>query len=435
MPLVKFITLVVCDSANLVKIKDKKNNFAKKEPYVLAAFLIFALFVIVYFFSPAFLSKKHMVSILEQVPEEILAKSFLDMEPKANHIETPDSVKGIYMTSCVAGTVNFRNDLVELIRRTELNSVVIDVKDYTGTLSFVPKSEELKSAVSSRCMAPDMENFIASLHEKNIYVIARVTVFQDPHLAGARSDLAVKRRSDGAMWADKKGLHYIDPGAKDAWDYTVKIAEEAYNIGFDEINFDYIRFPSDGNLSDIMFPHSGTRQKADVLESFFQYLSEKLRSKKIVISADLFGMTATNEDDLNIGQIHERALPHFDYIDHMVYPSHYPTGFNGWKNPNNHPYEIVKYAMVRAVERTVSTSTPVKISGGEPIASTTPQLYVKESYSAKKNRPWLQDFDYGGNYDVAEVRAQIQATYDAGLDSWLLWAPSNRYSEGALLSE
>ena len=144
-------------------------------------------------------------------------------------------------------------------------------------------------------------------------------------------------------------------------------------------------------------------------------------------------MTTTNTDDLNIGQIMEKAAPSFDYIAPMIYPSHYPKYFNGWANPNEHIYGVIKYSMDRAVERFRATTTTVKLRGVKPLASTTPPLYPKKAWHPEKLRPWLQDFDYGGNYDIAEVRAQIQAVYDSGLTSWMLWAPSNRYTKGALL--
>lgn len=176
-----------------------------------------------------------------------------------------------------------------------------------------------------------------------------------------------------------------------------------------------------------------------------------------MLSADLFGMTTTNTDDLNIGQVLEKAAPYFDYIAPMVYPSHYPPRFNGWDNPNKYPYEVIKFSMDEAVKRFLATSTAVAMRGTEPLstpksggdaatgqASTSqavatkpsgPLLYPKEVWDKLKLRPWLQDFDYGGNYDIAEVKAQITAVYDAGLTSWMLWAPSNRYTKGALLPE
>ena len=226
-----------------------------------------------------------------------------------------------------------------------------------------------------------------------------------------RPDLAVRRASDGGVWADYKGISWIDPGAKEYWNYLVKIGKESYNDGFDELNFDYIRFPSDGNMKDIKYPFTGTTTKAVMMKNFFSFLNDQLKPTGATLSADLFGMTTTNTDDLNIGQVLENALPYFDYIAPMVYPSHYPSGFLNYKNPASLPYEVVKYSLDKAVARTI-------------LASTTPY----------KIRPWLQDFDLGATYTASMVRKQIQATYDAGLDSWMLWDAANTYTPGAVLS-
>ena len=139
-------------------------------------------------------------------------------------------------------------------------------------------------------------------------------------------------------------------------------------------------------------------------------------------------MTATNEDDLGIGQVLERTLPYFDFVDPMVYPSHYPNGFNGWADPNQKSYEIVRLAMETAVTRTLATTTRVAALTHERIGTTTPAVYRKPAYPASKIRPWLQDFDYPIPYSPAMVKAQIQATYDAGLNSWLMWDPRNEYT-------
>ncbi|MEK7170522.1 MAG: putative glycoside hydrolase [Patescibacteria group bacterium] len=417
-------------------------GFFRKKPFFIALALVFC--ATLYFGLPTLFRTSYeapSAAVIASTTPEIPAP------PPVVHLPTPKPQKAIYMTSCVVGTPSFRKDLVKLVEETELNSIIIDIKDFSGTLSFTPAAEELKPAVSKRCMAPDMKAFIESLHDNGIYVIGRITVFQDPFFAKLRPDLAVTKKSDGSTWKDYKGISYMDPGSKEVWDYTIAIAKESYAIGFDELNFDYIRFPSDGPMSDIAFTWSGSRVKADVLEDFFIYLSARLKPMGIVISADLFGMTTTNTDDLNIGQVLEKAAPHFDFIAPMVYPSHYPPNFNGWVNPNEYPYEVVKYSMDEAVKRFLATTTVVALNGVTPIASTTPPacaaepcaagrpLYPKESWNTLKLRPWLQDFDYGGNYDIAEVKAQIQAAYDAGLSSWMLWAPSNRYTKGALLPE
>ncbi|MBN2094146.1 MAG: hypothetical protein JW740_02130 [Candidatus Zambryskibacteria bacterium] len=363
-------------------------------------------------------------------------------EKKIKHVETPEPLKGIYMTQCVAATKNFRENIVDLIEKTELNSVIIDIKDYTGTVSFKTGNLEIDNISSSGkgCQVDDMREFVESLHEKQIYVIGRVTVFQDPLYTQIHPELAVKRASDGNVWKDKKGLSFIDVGAQPFWDYIISIATSSYAVGFDEINFDYIRFPSDGDMKDIAFPYTSTTTKKEMLRQFFSYLNQKLTNTDIITSADLFGMTTTNTDDLNIGQILEYALLNFDYVCPMVYPSHYPPTFNGWADPNQVPYEIVKFSMDGAVARSkflykeISTSTVVILSGGTT-ATTSPNFYAMERVNPLQLRPWLQDNDYPIHYTPEMVRAQIQATYDAGLTSWMLWDPANTYTQSALLSE
>ncbi|MEY2641095.1 MAG: hypothetical protein RL150_488 [Candidatus Parcubacteria bacterium] len=355
------------------------------------------------------------------------------------HVPIPSAVKALYMSACVVGTDDFRQELVDLVNETELNSIIIDIKDFSGTISFAPQNDALKPAWdAAQCGTTDMREFIAALHEQGIYVIGRITVFQDPFYTKQHPELAVQRASDRATWKDHKGLSFIDVSAKPYWEYVLLLAKESYDLGFDELNFDYVRFPSDGDMNNIYFPHSaaildanGALGKQVALEKFFQFLDAELRGDKPadssvrpIISADLFGMTTTNTDDLNIGQVQERALPYFDYLGPMVYPSHYPNGFNGWSNPNHYPYELIHYVMSEGVQRI-----------DDMLAATSTPDHVKAKISKQQLRPWIQDFDYGGDYGPKEVRAQIQATYDVGLTSWMLWAPSNRYTRGALLEE
>ncbi|MEX0918554.1 MAG: putative glycoside hydrolase [Candidatus Paceibacterota bacterium] len=375
-------------------------------------------------------------SLSYDIPIYGLASDVLLTEEKKEvpHLPTPEAVKAVYMTSCAVGTPSFREHLIDLIAGTELNSIIIDIKDYTGTMSYPPNDPELLHLwQSAKCGAPDMADFITTLHQQGVYVIGRITVFQDPHLTARRPDLAVKTASTGAIWRDNKGLSFTDPGARDVWDYHIALAKDAYDLGFDELNFDYIRFPSDGPMKDIAFPHSGNRPKPEVLEDFFSYLHQELVDTGMVTSADLFGMTTTNVDDLNIGQVLERALPYFDYIAPMVYPSHYPKNFNNWPDPNKVPYDIIKFSMDAAVRRTIAATTIVPAKSHTLISGTsTPAVYSKEVFSANKIRPWLQDFDYPVPYTPDMVRAQIKATYDAGLNSWMLWDPRNRYTRSAL---
>ncbi len=330
----------------------------------------------------------------------------------ATHQKTPDAVKAIYMSSWIAGVSSRRDALMAFINQTELNSVVIDIKDDTGKISFTVHSPELSAYHSSENRIPDIRELIQRLHENNIYVIGRISVFQDPYLTSQRPDLAIKSKKTGEVWKDRKGLSFLDVGQKEVAEYVALIAKEAYANGFDEINFDYIRYPSDGNVADINYPVAEGKTRADMLEDFFASLYDQLEKTDIVTSADLFGMTTTNHDDLNIGQVLERAAPYFDFICPMVYPSHYPTGFHNLGNPNEHPYEVIHYSMSTAVERLMVAGQP-----------------------HTKLRPWIQDFDYGGIYDVAEVEAQKKAVYDSGLTSWMAWDPNNRYTRGAYETE
>lgn len=326
-----------------------------------------------------------------------------------SYVEIPNELKGIYMTSWTAGTPKLRENLIKLIDDTELNAVVIDIKDYSGKIVFPIDSAELKKYGSEEIRISDLRDFIEELHKKGIYVIGRVAVFQDAYFVKIRPDLAVKNKVGDKVWKDRKGISWIDPGSKEYWHYIILLSNESHKIGFDEINFDYIRFPSDGNMQDISYPWSSTTPKTIVLEDFFEYLQGNLEESNLKISADLFGMVTTVKDDMGIGQVLEKALPYFDYISPMVYPSHYPTNFQGFSVPEAHPYEVVYYAMKSAVDRTMVASTTIQ-----------------------KLRPWLQDFGLKMTYGSKEVRDQIKATNDVGLTSWILWSASNRYTKGAL---
>ncbi|MEA2112515.1 MAG: putative glycoside hydrolase [Patescibacteria group bacterium] len=393
-------------------VQPKKNNKLKILKItisgVLLCFLMTGFFIVYGTVSTInFFNEASMIEVAGEEEAEVVS-----------HISLPEQVKTIYMTSWVAGTKNIRDNLVKIVDNTEINSIIIDIKDYTGQISFMIQGDEnLERYDAPINRIPDIKEFLEYLHSKNIYVIGRISVFQDPHLVEQRPDLAVKKSKDGDIWKDYKGISWLDAGSIEVWEYIIDLARYSYQIGFDEINFDYIRFPSDGDMSEIYYPFSEERiiadvdtGKAKILREFFTYLDAELSDLDLVLSADLFGMVTTNDDDLNIGQILEYALPSFDFIAPMVYPSHYPKNFIGLDNPAAYPYEVVKYSMDKAVIK-------AKNAGMDP----------------KKLRPWLQDFDLGADYGPAEVRAQINATYDAGLDSWMLWSASNRYTTGALL--
>ena len=393
-------------------------------------------------------------------PEPVFSPDPVDERMVVEHVPVPKHVRAIYMSSCVAGTPSFREKLVKLANETEVNAIMIDVKDYSGTISFRPKSAAwLPAWNAAECGARDMREFIASMHAQDIFVIGRITVFQDPFFAPKNPSLAVQRSDKQTVWTDGKGLSFVDVASKPYWDHVIELAAEAYNVGFDELNFDYVRYPSDGNMQDIHFPQSALSEhgsdKPANLEAFFAYLHAAMQDESRFdavrhentgrettipwTSADLFGMTTSNFDDLSIGQVQERAAPYFDFIAPMVYPSHYPAGFLNGRNPNDFPYEVVYKAMSSGASRMQASTTPVAGFLHTPITTTNASgtviatgMYQKPAYPADKLRTWIQDFDYGGDYDAADVRAQIQASYDAGVHGWMIWAPSNIYTRGAL---
>ncbi|MEK7520940.1 MAG: putative glycoside hydrolase, partial [Patescibacteria group bacterium] len=248
----------------------------------------------------------------------------------------------------------------------------------------------------------------------------------DPRLAAARPDLAVKSKKNGKTWRDKKNLSWVDAASEEAWEYNIAVAKDAAGRGFDEINFDYIRFPSDGNLNDADFPFWNEKSpRRETLQKFFRRLNEELSG--IPISADLFGLTTTGADDLGIGQVLEDAFGNFDYVAPMVYPSHFANGTFGFKNPAAHPYEVVKNSMESASKRLDAFYN-----------ATTTRAEINNSNSAvrfSKLRPWLQDFDLGADYDAKMVKAQIEASAEAKSAGWMLWDPKNVYTKEALISE
>ena len=329
------------------------------------------------------------------------------------HITTPKEVKAVYISAWVAGAPKFRDSVVKMIDETELNAIVIDVKDSTGRVSFDLADPAIKKEGSIEKRIPNIRELTDMLHKKNIYIIGRVAVFQDPYMTKKHPEWSVTKKSDGTVWKDRKGLSFLDPAKKEVHDYIVSVAKDAYEEGFDEINFDYIRYPSDGNIKDINYHLATGETRADNIEKFFKYLSGEVKKEKnIPISADLFGLTTEATDDMGIGQVWEKALPYFDFLCPMVYPSHYPPGQDGYKNPALYPYEIINKALVGAVNKTNK-------AGGDK----------------NKIRPWLQDFNMGAVYTKELIQKEMQAVYDNGLTSWMLWDPANKYTPSALKLE
>ena len=367
-----------------------------------------------------------------------------DIENQKPLAEPPKIIKAIYLTSWSAGNPAKIKYLIDLTKTTEINAVVIDIKDYSGYVAYDIQAPEVEKYQAKEIRIPRINRLIKQLHDAGIYIIARITIFQDPRLEQARPDLAIKSKKTGSPWLDNKKLSWIDPAAEEAWNYNIAIARETADRGFDELNFDYIRFPSDGDLDDMDFSfwqktpiggelnQANAETKSEVIKNFFKTLRRALAGIKI--SADLFGLATINKDDLGIGQVIENAYQYFDYVSPMVYPSHYASGFLGYQNPALYPYEVVKYSLDSAIKRLISYSQP--LTATSTVSSTIKQRAF--DYPMKsKIRPWLQDFDLGANYDAEMIKKETQAVLDSlgdNFNGWMMWNPSNIYTQKALES-
>ncbi len=324
--------------------------------------------------------------------------------------------KGLYLTATSAGAR--LKHYIDLANTTEINSYVIDYKDDDGYVcvdSKVPVAKEVK-AIDVRY---DAAKVVKELHDNNIYAIARIVCFKDPFLSKGRPDMAIKNKSGGLYIHNQKA--WVNPYNKDAWQYNIDLAKEALAQGFDEVQFDYVRFP-DGKKSEMVFGETEGKNLYETVNAFLKYSREQMPNA--VLSADVFAIICESpEDTEGIGQYLELIGKDVDYICPMAYPSHYALGqiINGVKftKPDLAPYEVVKNTLLKAKDRLS------KVDGSTPMI-----------------RTYLQDFDASwigkGNwqkYGDEQVRQQIQAVYDAGYEEWFLWDPMNSYHEGGLAKQ
>lgn len=316
----------------------------------------------------------------------------------------PVNAKGILMTGYTAGGSRF-DDLVDLLDRTELNAVVIDIKDERGEVSWIPRSRQARMAGAGLPKIADPKARIAQLKRKDVYVIGRIVTFQDAYLPKARPDLAIQDL-EGGVWKNHKDLTWLDPYSTQAQDYNIALALEAIELGFDEIQFDYIRFPTDGDTTKMWFSHRDERLPHNVIRDFLARARAQIVPRGAYVSTDLFGLVALVSDDLGIGQRLELIARQVDYISLMLYPSHYNLGEYNIPDPEKDPYKTVSVSLKDALRRLEGTDA--------------------------KLRPWLQDFTLRVPYTPKEVRDQIKAVEDLGIDEWLLWNARNRYTEDAL---
>lgn len=311
-------------------------------------------------------------------------------------------IRALYLNPTVTASAAQVDDLIEVINTTNANAVVIDIKEewvwYASEVSFFQDAGTVRPAY-------DIEALLQEFEDNDIYTIARHVVFKDSTVAEVYPDLAVRDVTTGGPWRDINGVAWVNPFIEELWEPNIDLAVEAATLGFDEIQYDYIRFPTDGDLSTMDVGVEFTQiQRENAIEGFLAQSRDRLLPTGARQSADVFGFTMVVSDDLGIGQNFAQLAEHVDYLSPMVYPSHYSDGQFGLPgHPNDFPYEIVD----------ISLQGGVQLLGG----------------NALQIRPWLQDFDLYGMtpYTSQQVRAQIQAADEWGTSGWMLWDPENRY--------
>jgi hypothetical protein len=358
---------------------------------------------------------------LEQVPPEasLIVKmpgfEKVRVAPHRGPVEVvlkPQAIKASYLTYYGVGDRGIRTRVLDLTARTELNAVVIDVKGDRGWILY---KSEVEQALAVGAQGPgtlrDFDLLMADFKARGIYTIARIVVFKDNILATGRPDLAIIDTRTNKPWIDNEKLAWVDPFREEVWAYNIAIAQEAIRRGFDEIQFDYVRFPTDGKLGAARYAKANSKEtRLPAIASFLGRARRELGASGAFVAADLFGYTAFNENDTDIGQRIEELAPHLDFICPMVYPSGYHKGIPGHPNPVLVPYKVV-HESVRLIR---------KRAGG----------------TVAQVRPWLQDFkDYAFDrriFGVPEVTAQIRGSEEAGGSGWMLWNPRNDYTGPAL---
>lgn len=330
----------------------------------------------------------------------------------------PVKVKGIYVSGPVAGIAKM-DDLIDLVDQTELNAMVIDVKNDEGKVTYRMQSDQVLEIDAGVRYISDIEELVGKCKEKDIYLIARIVAFRDPYLAEQKPEWAVHTK-DGAIFRDKSGLAWVNPYEREVWDYLVEIAAQAAKDGFDEVQFDYIRFSTDIKEGEVDYgPESENVDKIQIITEFTEYLYEKLAPRGVYVAADVFGTVIDNETDQAIvGQDYVQMAAHLDYICPMVYPSHYHNGSYGIKVPDAEPYRTIHEAATSSVQ----------------------ELCAVPEEKRAGVRMWLQSFTAGWvpghiSYGPEQIRAQIKGAYDAGYDEWILWNAAVNYQSQAFLTD
>lgn len=344
----------------------------------------------------------------------------------ADFVDTREKtdVKGIYVNTSYLGKGNYPtlDELIALADETEINAMVIDIKDDVGSILFDAKHPLVDEMGTENVYIKDLPAFVAKLKEHDIYCIARIVCFKDQVATKKNPEIAV-RNHDGSIYVDREGERWLNPYNEKAWEYIVEVAKEAAEAGFDEINFDYLRTSASGSFTQADFGGLNEgKTKIDAITGFVKYACQELKPMGVFVSGDVFGTIINSvADGESIGQSYVGLSRYLDYICPMVYPSHYSFGYGGLKYPDTKPFQLMLMEMKSSVK---------KLS------------VIPEGEHCAEVRPWLQDFtaSYLGSgryltYDAEELRAQISAVYSAGYDEWLLWNAGMFFTEEGLLRD
>lgn len=337
--------------------------------------------------------------------------------PPAKIDPQPDApvVKGIYVTAYSAGGSRMEK-LLNLLDKTELNSMVIDLKDDAGYITYKTDNKDLQKLGSPQNFIGDIDKLMTRLKKHDVYPIARIVVFKDTVLAKKHPELSFVK-SNGQVWTNGKGDSFVNPYKKEVWDYNIELAKEAAAKGFKEIQFDYVRFPEgfENHEKELKFTKDKEESRVDVIAEFVQYARKELAPLGVRVSVDIFGYAASVPAAEGIGQDFAKISENVDVISPMIYPSHYTTGWFGVTNPDTNPYATIKGSLV---------DTHKKLN---PLGEEKPII-----------RPWIQDFTASWlgsghyvQYGKKQVDDQIRAMKDEGVDEYLLWNATNRYTENA----
>ncbi len=372
-----------------------------------------------------------------------------ELPENKNHVKTPENVRSLYYTSYSAWSDKKTDELINFVKNSEINSVTIDIKEVDWYVAFDMSNYKFdKIKPTSNNKIKDIKKVIEKLHDNDIYVIWRIVVFKDKLLAENRPDLAIKWSTDKkTVWTDYAWNKYMDPYSKEVWDYNINISRAAYDLWFDEINYDYVRFPSDWVISKTYYPfakeiesQNSTRWKIMVLDKFSNYITSSLKTEfpKIVLSADVFWLV-TSSDLFVIWQNLESFLLYFDYVWPMVYPSHYWEGSFWIKYPDNDPYTIIKTALSYSDKRIDELNIEIENAKLE-----NRKVKIKEAFDAERDisslseipktkiRPWFQGFSCTRckgyvPYNKTRFRDQVKWAKENWIESRWVWSSSNTY--------